>query len=113
LATLQLAAVASGVAGLMKAGDLARRQLGEGRARALAAFVKRPQAAVLKSALCLFYERPAKAVNEKIFVVSAHKNGNIFQRARAPAERLRSPVVAHAPPPVTGGVPSGIPVKPC
>jgi hypothetical protein len=54
MATLQLAALARGVAGLMKAGNLARRQPGEGRARALAAFVKRPQAAVLKSALCLF-----------------------------------------------------------
>jgi hypothetical protein len=54
MATLPLAALARGVAGLMKAGDIARRQLGEGRARALAAFVKRPQAAVLKSALCLF-----------------------------------------------------------
>jgi hypothetical protein len=68
MATLQLAAFARGVAGLMKAGNLARRQPGEGRARALA-FVKRPQAAVLKSALGLFYERADKAVNEKIFVV--------------------------------------------
>jgi hypothetical protein len=45
---------ARGVPGLMKAGFIARRQPGEGRARALAVFVKRPQAAVLKSALVLF-----------------------------------------------------------
>jgi hypothetical protein len=54
-ATLQLLPRdARGVAGLMKAGFIARRQPGEGRARALAVFVKRPQAAVLKSALVLF-----------------------------------------------------------
>jgi hypothetical protein len=40
-----VAALGRGVAGLTKAGVVARRQPGEGRARALAAFVKRPQAA--------------------------------------------------------------------
>src|SRR5262245_56703385 len=77
-------------------GDLARRQPGEGRARALAAFVKRPQAAVLKSALCLFYERPGSAVNEKIFVAQTDKNRSILHPARAAAERLRRPVMAPA-----------------
>src|SRR6476646_9050177 len=60
---------------------LARRQPGEGGARALAGFVKRPQAAVLKSALCLFLERADKGVNEKIFVAASIKYRRYFYRA--------------------------------
>ncbi|MGZ3284053.1 MAG: hypothetical protein ACXU9A_15470, partial [Xanthobacteraceae bacterium] len=95
-----------GVAGLVKAGRcLARRQPGEGGARALAGFVKRPQAAVLKSALRLFLERAGKGVNEKIFVAAPIKYRRYFyftgsaQNTCAPAgdpapvtHRLRSAI---------------------
>jgi hypothetical protein len=44
---------------IVEAGFLPRRQHRRGLCdpRALAAFVKRPQASLLKSALCLFYKR--------------------------------------------------------
>jgi hypothetical protein len=41
--------------------------------RALAAFVKRPQAALLKSALALFYKMPVNSGQTNIFVVSFHQ----------------------------------------
>jgi hypothetical protein len=47
----------------------ARPQLARGFApRALAAFVKRPQAALLKSALQLFYKTPANRGQTNVFI---------------------------------------------
>ncbi|HVI13532.1 MAG TPA: hypothetical protein VM822_11720, partial [Pseudolabrys sp.] len=47
---------------------------------ALAAFVKRPQASLLKSALCLFYKRPIKCgqrnvTNDSIEIIENYASG--------------------------------------
>jgi hypothetical protein len=57
---------------LTEADRLARHQLARGFSpRALAAFVKRPQAALLKSALGLFYKAPLYVGQKNVFTYFA------------------------------------------